>query len=107
MEKQTGDWYDDDVLCDLGQRPLSVTRSDQGTVSLFPNPANESIRVFTNDAVTLLILFDAQGRALQEIEVGTNGTADINTSSWPSGLYVLTARNTMGNIHTQRFVVKH
>ena len=84
-----------------------------GSVSLFPNPSNESTKInftlATNSAVTMKI-YDMTGQLVETVinEEMTAGdhSAGLETSSLPSGVYFVTLVSGESSV-TRRLTVQH
>ena len=70
------------------------------TVSLFPNPANESLTL-RGEYLGMVSIYNALGQKLDEFRA--NHELSINTSSYEDGIYVIKTEN--GTV--SRFVVQH
>ena len=68
---------------------------------IFPSPAKESISITSNTPIQNVEVFSILGQKVIDLNLSQNNTQTINTSSLPSGVYLLTInKNT-----TQRFVI--
>lgn len=91
---------------------LTVVPDAISNVNLYPNPANEGIRVsyvLAEDSRVEMMLFDARGRMVdQRSMVQTEGAQEwlYETSQLEPGTYMLRLSNTKGMV-TRRFVVVH
>jgi hypothetical protein len=70
------------------------------SVSLFPNPANESVTL-KGENLGMVRVFNVLGQKVDEFEVNGNEFR-INTTGYENGVYVIKAGE-----QTMRFVVKH
>ena len=83
----------------LVEDPVSVEENTT-FVSLFPNPANESVNLKGENLGTVRV-YNMLGQILDEFEANGN-ELNINTTGYESGVYVVKAGE-----QTLRFVVKH
>lgn len=67
--------------------------------SVYPNPANAILHLYSNSAQTQQIhVYDALGKYKNSITLLNHASADIATDSWPAGMYYL--RNSAGESKT-------
>ena len=81
------------------------------TVSLYPNPANNSTAVALNGKLSgtySWLIVDEMGRVVDEgtLTDGTDGFI-INTTNYTNGFYTLRLSNSNAGVKTQKFVVIH
>lgn len=84
------------------------TNKNANDLLLYPNPANKYINVDISklkDVVGLKIMNEIGQEIYSERNINTRNLKTINTSDWPSGLYIVEIE-TGSNIVTQKFVVK-
>jgi hypothetical protein len=99
-------FYVSDVI-PAGIRNISNT----GSVTVFPNPANEQINVEfdnidTHDVTVSLINLLGQTVYSSQLAVGCLHTS-IGCSSFPAGLYTLICNSPTGRIKIEKVVVQH
>jgi hypothetical protein len=80
-------------------------------VSMFPNPANEMVTLRINDGMwlpgTMVGAVDMYGRQLFTISPSLNNTdIQINTQSWPTGVYIFNVHLGDGRIFTSKIVIR-
>ena len=79
--------------------PVSIDESEDGVVSVYPNPANEVIHISASD-VQRVEVYSREGRKVYEQSFGgTSGVIDIPTEGLAAGVYgirVSTAKGTAG-----------
>ena len=83
----------------LVEDPVSVGENET-LVSLFPNPANESVNL-KGENLGMVRVYNMLGQMLDEFEANGN-ELNINTTGYENGVYVVKAGE-----QTLRFVVKH
>lgn len=85
------------------QGPAAVSNVVKETMSVYPNPANESIRIqgSTSKSVQVEIL-SMNGSVLKTIHANVN--EDIQISSLTKGIYTLRVKEENGSSHYVRFV---
>ena len=80
---------------------------------IFPNPANDVLHVELRgySGKVTLQLRDMAGKALLEkkLDVQTSDVAEtqLNTGTFASGVYLLTAINENGNMQSEKVLVAH
>lgn len=93
------------ALLELPSVPLSVTAFDTPEISIYPNPANESINILSA-GVDLrrytVAITDMMGRQVANFEISTEGKIDVGGLS--PGIYTLALFNKSKTLITKRFV---
>jgi hypothetical protein len=79
----------------------AVSQSDMD-ISVYPNPVNNSLFVKTTGAATIEI-YNVVGE-LVKVMTNSNGAAEINTSSFASGIYFAKVQFADGTSATRKFV---
>lgn len=74
-----------------------VEENDEEKVSLYPNPANDIIRIEGLESASEVLIYNIYGVRVKAMSLGGDG--DINVSDLAAGLYLLRV-----NGHTMRFV---
>ena len=78
-------------------------------VLIFPNPADETLRISLTEAVDGIIrLLDLTGR-VWHVETRPEGqkNIEINTSALPSGVYIVQVQSVLGGVSSQKLMVQH
>lgn len=81
----------------------SVNNYNAFSVSLFPNPANSSFRVVSDEIIEYLYITDNTGRWVIRQEVAGNSVF-MNTGELPAGLYLVRIATTKGVV-TQKLQI--
>ena len=76
--------------------PTAVDENNQLNVSLFPNPADQSL-IIEAEGMAQVKVCNMLGQVVMEREMGGN-VLSISTSDWSEGLYVVTIRNGNGTV---------
>ena len=87
---------------------LLHNKNTSGSISIFPNPANEYISISGSDngtGKTQIYLYDAVGKKLASATM-SGTTHQINTTTLPNGTYLLKIVNN-GNVTTQKVLIMH
>jgi hypothetical protein len=99
-----------EVTCYSDPVAVTVTIDDQtgieelnGSIRVYPNPANEFVTINTADAQAQASLFDASGRLVKTVNTGMN--AQVNVSDLNAGIYLLQVVSSKGN-HMVKLVVE-
>jgi hypothetical protein len=78
---------------------------------IYPNPASRILSVgcwmMDETQVFDLVIIDLYGRSVYEITHPGRGVVEINTSGFPSGMYVLFLRSDNGMVVSRRLVIQH
>jgi hypothetical protein len=107
----------DNVFFDLNDGWLNVTAKvspagiddiDESSISVFPNPAHESIRV-SSSSVNLknsdVILVNTLGQTILNTTV-TNSDIQLNVSMYPKGIYFLKIKTSSNQQIVKRVVIE-
>lgn len=79
---------------------IPVTALPQLNISLFPNPASETLTVKSNGTVAAVEIYNVTGQMVLSVK----NTSSLNISNLESGIYLLKAMNTNGNSALMKFV---
>ncbi len=84
-KKRQNNWVEGSVL--------SIINTDTGTgANLYPNPADQYFRIELSEGRHEIRAFNAVGALVRS--VSADGSYEMDTRSWPSGLYTVEAVNT-------------
>lgn len=72
---------------------IDTKESHEDNTMIFPNPFNESLRIRSDESLNAIIIYDGIGNMIFQ-QNNTIGTIELNTHSWPAGMYFL-------SIHTK------
>ncbi|OFX33626.1 MAG: hypothetical protein A2X08_06735 [Bacteroidetes bacterium GWA2_32_17] len=74
------------------------------SMKVFPNPTSDFVTISAKENITLIQIFDIQGRIV--IEYNFNGTSEIklNVCDLPKGLYNIIAISTKGNTFSTKLI---
>ena len=111
--------YEDDLLLDMdgmGERGLGgrtqngrtqcVPTTETGTITLYPNPAHNTLTVESASAIREIAIYDMTGRAVMvETLCATSLQRVVNTSSLHTGIYIVKVITDHGT-ETAKFVKK-
>ena len=79
-------------------------------VKLYPNPAKEAVAVqYILNTTASIALFDLTGRQLAEHQTTTtSGEWNLNTASFPAGIYIVVVKqtNTNGHVEQHKLVIE-
>ncbi len=81
------------------------------SVRIYPNPSNEMINVecivLEEQTPLTLDILDLFGRRVLQTSHSGKGILEVNTSSLPPGIYIITLRDPKGFSMSQRIIVQH
>ncbi len=77
----------------------------QITVQLFPNPARDQLLVHASNLVSFTV-YDVKGQEIKTEKVHQDWVT-INTSTWPTGLYLFQSTHGDGSLRIQKLLVQH
>lgn len=91
---------------------LVYNNSDPGTLAeelssrmkLYPIPATEMLYLKSEEKITSLTIFDAQGRRTMQLTTQGENTLQISLEKLEKGIYLLKAKNSKGETIRKRFV---
>ena len=94
------------VIGPSGDEPLGIETVDNHcAVSIYPNPAAESIVVSSSEPVVLKIM-DMKGRVVKQTALSENQI--LSVAELPEGVYVaITADGAGMKIQSQKLIIKH
>ncbi len=76
------------------------------TAKLYPNPANNEVRVEANNAIESVTVYNVMGALVETISA--NGkTVNVNLNNYSNGVYFFNIRQSDGSVSNQRLVVTH
>ena len=84
---------------------LGVETNNYNPVTVYPNPANDNVRVQTTEAIVSLCMHDSFGRLVFS-GGNTQSAVSFETSSLPTGIYNLSVTTASGTFN-QQVVVQH
>jgi lysyl endopeptidase len=91
----TGAEFTDFETTSICTNTIAVGELAKFDVSVYPNPANDYVRVRCDEAIYSIRLCDATGRIIYSSNA-TNTQTIIDTASMPVGIYVLTIQTASG-----------
>ena len=88
--------------------PTSVPELINGSIRVFPNPADDVLYVdLSNAGIQSVGLYDLLGRAVTDVcDTPQQGIAEINVRNLPAGVYVLRVTDDIGREYHRKIVVK-
>ena len=92
--------------CTLANETFNLENSK---VQLAPNPAKEFVTISYNEltANSTITLYDLTGRSLANYNnENTTGTIDVNTASYPGGIYIVVIKENDEIISQQKLVIE-
>ena len=82
----------------------SISRLDEITFDIYPNPASDYIRINSNVGVESLIIRDITGRVVTEMN-NISSSERIDLSGFKTGMYLVAIKN--GNsVSTKKLIVR-
>jgi photosystem II stability/assembly factor-like uncharacterized protein len=74
---------------------------------LFPNPANESVRVISEDRNSKVEVFDLLGRAVASGRLSNSGTCSLDVTDLPASIYVVMVDHAGMLLPVGRVAIRH
>lgn len=75
-------------IAKLDAAELTIDEENMNTLSLYPNPAHNQIRLTSEDEIDQIRILSLTGQVVFEQSVNDN-KVDINTSSFEAGIYII------------------
>lgn len=85
--------------------PASVTELDAFNISVYPNPATTQLTISAEYAIDYVEVYSVFGQLLRTVSGQQNTLMTLNTSSYPSGIYLVKI-NSKNSVYTQRVLIK-
>ena len=108
MDSNTGYGERSDAAFDnvrISSEPLSVDDIALSSISVFPNPARDVLKIVSpSTPITQIVIYDLQGRVVSQIN-STLTYQELNVSDLKSALYLVEVVTNSGKV-TERFVKK-
>lgn len=106
FHSQTNDqWFlgiDDVSVTNAATLAVSDTSKDKSTVSVFPNPFTDVLKISDVKGVKSITVNDMSGRAVKSLEPA----AEINLSNLKEGLYIVNLKMEDGSVKTFKAIKK-
>jgi hypothetical protein len=120
--KVSANWLSDMDNCESGFANAKLNPDDDfveifvtgvneltaGSVTLYPNPATNSITIASTRGIGKLTIFNAAGQIVEQISFGNKQRAVLNTSKYKAGVYyakIETGAKTITEEIVKRFVI--
>ncbi|WP_157663298.1 T9SS type A sorting domain-containing protein [Polaribacter sp. SA4-12] len=82
---------------------LSTKDNVFNNLSIYPNPANSTIKINTTNTISKILVFDIAGKKV--LERASNITNTLNVSKLNSGIYFVKVIDTKNNLSTQKLII--
>lgn len=92
-------------ICKCDAYPASAKKTSLSQISVYPNPAKNTLYIQANSEIKNIQIVDLQGKILQKIH-NNQTTAKINTSSYSKGIYVVQCKLESGSWVSQSIVIE-
>ena len=85
--------------------PVSIDQAEEGTISLYPNPANDVLNIaLQGTAVNEVVVIDIYGKTVARTTV-SEGSNTLDISALPAGMYFVQLREN-GSVKATQKVIK-
>ncbi|MFM9004995.1 MAG: trypsin-like peptidase domain-containing protein, partial [Flavobacteriales bacterium] len=101
----TGGDFTDSEVTTICTNTLGVETNNYNPITVYPNPANDNVRVQATEAIVSVCMYDSFGRLVFS-GGNTQSAVSFETSSLPTGIYNLTVTTAVGTFNEQ-VVVQH
>jgi len=76
--------------------PTSINELVEGTVSVYPNPANAILNIESSNEISTIQIYNMTGSLVFSRDVINSTRFEINNTTFPSGIYFLEVNTTKG-----------
>jgi hypothetical protein len=106
----SGEWQNSSIAGALMVRPVfgyhpirsaSIESPIVVDFDIYPNPANEYIKISSLSANDMAEIYDATGKLIKR----QNASGEINTSDLPSGMYIVRLVSNLGEYKTKKLLI--
>lgn len=94
-----------EFLVEIDGELLKVTELSS-SAKLYPNPANNQVRVEANNAIESVTVYNVMGALVESIPANSK-TVNVNLNNYSNGVYFFNIRQSDGSVSNQRLVVTH
>ncbi len=94
-----------EFLVEIDGELLKVTELSS-SAKLYPNPANNQVRVEANNAIESVTVYNVMGALVESIPANSK-TVNVNLNNYSDGVYFFNIRQSDGTVSNQRLVVTH
>ncbi len=94
-----------EFLVEIDGELLKVTELSS-SAKLYPNPANNQVRVEANNAIESVTVYNVMGALVESIPANSK-TVNVNLDNYSNGVYFFNIRQSDGTVSNQRLVVTH
>ena len=94
-----------EFLVEIDGELLKVTELSS-SAKLYPNPANNQVRVEANNAIESVTVYNVMGALVESIPANSK-TVNVNLDNYSNGVYFFNIRQSDGSVSNQRLVVTH
>lgn len=86
-----------------GSSPLSIVSTDVNKITIYPNPASNSLTISNADKLNIksITIYSTQGRVIKTVQLLENS---ISVEDLAEGLYILTIQTEEGNKYSESFI---
>jgi len=83
-----------------------VENNGNSSISLFPNPATEQLKITWNSAIAMksIVITDVTGREVMTVAVNASNSATISVNELPAGMYSVNTTDANGVNTVTRFI---
>lgn len=98
------------IITNIEQTTIGTLNTEEfeianNTISLYPNPTTDNLRLESKQAIKQIVVFDVSGGIIKEISViGNNTDFTISTEEFSKGTYFVKIKTTQGE--TVRKIIK-
>lgn len=87
-----------------GLNGSSVPENDVPIVTLYPNPAKESVNIYAEDGLQQVVVYNLMGQQIETLVLNRDKAVTLNTISYAPGYYI-TNMVTPKGVTTKQFIV--
>ena len=88
-----------------GINGTAVAENESPQVTIYPNPAKETVNIVTEDGLRCILVYDVLGQQTTKVDLNGEHKFVLNTNNYRPGVYVVNIVTEKG-MTTQRLVVQ-
>ena len=82
----------------------SVAEQEEIKVTIYPNPAKESVNIVAEEGIQQVRIYNLLGQAVENLQLNNENKVVVNTSAYAPGLYMMNVVTPNG-VTTKQFIV--
>ena len=88
-----------------GINGTTAAENELNTVTLYPNPAKETVNILAEDGLRLIVVYNVFGQQITRVDLNGEHCFELNTNNYRSGVYLVNIITEKGTT-TQRLIIQ-